>query len=117
MLALIGQLLLGGMARDATLATLGSTGFAAGDAIPICHGGAQPGDETPALPGHHGTGCALCPLCLALAAPAVLTTPPAPPPPPRLVLARRAPSLPPARAPPAPAVLAATYPTGPPILA
>ena len=116
MIALIGQLLLGGMARDATLGNLGWTGFAAGAAVPICHGGAQPGDETPALPGHHGTDCALCPLCLALAAHAVLPAPPAPPLP-RVILARHAPFLPPARAPPAPAVLAATYPTGPPILA
>ncbi len=69
-------------------------------AVPICHGAPQPGDDAPAPPAHHGDDCALCPLCLALAAPAVLLARPVPPLP-RIVLTRRAAPLPPARAPPA----------------
>lgn len=115
MLALLGQLSLGA-AVPRTISGLDLPWLAAGEAVPICHAGTPPGDNAPSQPRHDDTDCALCPLCLALAAPAALLTPPVLLPPPA-ILARRVAPLPPARATPEAAVLAATYPTGPPALA
>jgi len=116
MLALAGQLLLGAIVpRGASAQDLEAIRLAEG-AVPICHGIPQPSDDAPAPPAHHGDDCALCPLCVALTAPAILSAPPAPPLP-RIVLARHAAPLPPARAPPTLDVLATHYPTGPPRLA
>jgi len=87
--------------------------------IPICHAdtpGSPDGTE-PSGHAHHGTACALCPACHALAAAAVVPDPGTPLPAPPAVPAARHTFLPPARAPPATAVLAAIYPTGPPRLA
>lgn len=108
-LALFGQASLGS-AMPPQLALAGDLAF------PICHVGVadDAGGTAPAAP-HHGADCALCPLCTALAAVAVLPAPGPSLPPAAVVLARAAAPMA-ARAPPASAVFAATYPTGPPRL-
>ncbi len=85
-----------------------------GPAFPICHA-SLPDDAGGTAPAahHDGLDCALCPLCTALAAAALLPQP-GPDVPPTAMLPLPAASPPPARAPPATAVSAATYPTGPP---
>ena len=113
-LALFGQMSVGLAMPAPDLAGPGPAGFGA---FPICHAG-QADDAGPAsvpVTRHHGMDCALCPLCTALAAVAVLPVPGPPLPVPVAVVARMG-APPPARAPPVAAVLPATFPTGPPRL-
>jgi hypothetical protein len=114
LLALAAQLLLAGVAmpepaQAAPLAALDAFGV-------ICHA-AAPGDpQAPPARPHHGSDCALCPFCAAMAVHgAILVPAPVLPAPAMRVLAQAAPP-PPARAPPARRVRAALA-RAPPVLA
>jgi len=111
---LLGQLTLG---PSLVAQTAFAAGLDLGGDVPICHA-ADPGDgaSTPDPRPGHRSDCALCVVCHALGAAAVLPGP-APVETAPLSLRHCGFSLPPARAPPVPRFLAAAYPTGPPRLA
>jgi hypothetical protein len=114
MLALAGQIAFGGLvppvdAAESPLAGLDSLGV-------ICHAASEgnPG-ESPA-PHRHSPDCAICPLCVAMTAPAAALLSPGPmlPAPPTDTVTAESPR-PPARAPPS-APPRAAQPRGPPVL-
>jgi hypothetical protein len=114
-IALAGQLALGAIVptdgpMQGTLSGLESLGV-------ICHS-PGPGDpDQPSTPDHRTPDCAICPLCVALAAPAMVVLVPAPVlPAPTIVLAARSSGPVQARAPPS-EPLRTARPRGPPILA
>jgi hypothetical protein len=93
LLALVAQLAIGAIVPP--MPVLAATA----DGVPICHGGQQPVDAPSPM---HPADCLLCPICVALAGPAVLlpASGPALPTPRIRVFALAAPP-PPATAPPA----------------